>query len=139
MGTNTRPQLSYRNRYWVEKHRYYELKHFCLQYPLWKKALAALDGLNKPTTELVMTSRTNVVADPTAQCAERRAFYTERIELVERIAAEASPEFQKYILKAVIEGLSYEYLNAQIRVPCSRDTYYDLYRRFFWLLDRARG
>ena len=38
MGTTIRPELSEKNPYWIERHRYYELKHFCLQYPIWKKA-----------------------------------------------------------------------------------------------------
>lgn len=46
MGTTLRAELSEKNPYWIEKHRYYELKHFCLQYPIWKKAYAALDGTN---------------------------------------------------------------------------------------------
>ena len=32
MGTTLRAELSEKNPYWIEKHRYYELKHFCLQY-----------------------------------------------------------------------------------------------------------
>ena len=46
MGTTIRPELSEKNPYWIERHRYYELKHFCLQYPIWKKAYAALDGFS---------------------------------------------------------------------------------------------
>ena len=42
MGTTIRPELSEKNPYWIERHRYYELKHFCLQYPIWKKASAPL-------------------------------------------------------------------------------------------------
>ena len=40
MATTIRPELSEKNPYWIEKHRYYELKHFCLQYPIWRKAYA---------------------------------------------------------------------------------------------------
>ena len=32
-----RAQLSVKNPCHIPKHRYYELKHFCLQYPDWKK------------------------------------------------------------------------------------------------------
>lgn len=46
MATTIRPELSEKNPYWIEKHRYYELKHFCLQYPIWRKAYASLDGFN---------------------------------------------------------------------------------------------
>ncbi len=36
MGTDIRPEISRRSRYDISRHRYYELKHFCLQYPEWK-------------------------------------------------------------------------------------------------------
>lgn len=44
MGTTIRPEISKKNRYWIDKHRYYELKYFCLQYPTWKKAHSSLDS-----------------------------------------------------------------------------------------------
>ena len=45
----------------------------------------------------------------------------------------------KYIIKAVTEGHSYVYLKTKLDIPCSRDTYYDRYRKFFWLLSSMRG
>jgi len=47
MGTTIKPELPDKNKHYIEKHRYYELKHFCLQYQAWKRAYAALDGLSK--------------------------------------------------------------------------------------------
>lgn len=38
MGTTIRAQLSQKNKYYIDKHRHYELKHFCLQYPSWRRA-----------------------------------------------------------------------------------------------------
>ena len=139
MSTTIRPALSYKNKYWIEKHRYYELKHFCLQYPGWKRDYMALDGLKKQPHDLSLLVRTNVISDPTARCAEAKLFYSERMELVERVAYETDRDLHSYILKAVTEGLSFETLKAQTDIPCCRDVYYDLYRRFFWLLNRARG
>lgn len=54
MSTTIRAEVSKKNPYWIEKHRYYELKHFCLQYPIWKQAYLSLSGLSsKPgVTEL---------------------------------------------------------------------------------------
>lgn len=82
MGTTIRPELSEKNPYWIEKHRYYELKHFCLQYPIWKKAYLALDGLAKRPTDLVLFSNRQHLGDPTAKCAEARIFYSDRMDLV---------------------------------------------------------
>ena len=56
MGTTIRPELSEKNPYWIERHRYYELKHFCLQYPIWKKAYAALDGLSRRPSDMEVFS-----------------------------------------------------------------------------------
>lgn len=138
MGTKIRPELSQKNKYWVERHRYYELKHFCLQYPLWKKAYFALDGFNNKPMESESVSKTNVCSDPTAKCAIAKAFYSERIGMVERVALEADSELADYILEAVTKGVSFDYLKARLEIPCCKDTYYDRYRRFFWLLNNER-
>lgn len=136
MGTTIRPELSEKNPYWIEKHRYYELKHFCLQYPIWRKARAALSGLSQRPIDTVIFSKN--FGDPTAKCAEAMAFYSERMELVEKAAEETDRELGKYILKAVTQGISYDILRAKENVPCCKDVYYELYRRFFWILNKAR-
>jgi len=138
MGTVIRPELSGKNKYFIEKHRYYELKHFCLQYSIWKKAYAALDGLSNRPFDLAILSRTNVISDPTAKCAEAKMFYSERIELIERVAVEAAEDLSSYILRGVTEEASYDHLKARLDIPCCRDVYYTLYRRFFWLLNKER-
>lgn len=139
MGTTIRPELSEKNKYWIEKHRYYELKHFCLQYPIWKKAYLALDGLSKRPADLVSIQTSNIISDPTAKCAEAKLYYSDRIKLIEDAAEQTCPELSNYILKAVTEEISYDHLKARLDIPCSKDTYYDLYRRFFWLLNKSRN
>ena len=138
MGTTMRPELSSKNKYWLEKHRYYELKHFCLQYPIWKKAYAGLNGLSQRPNDLTALFKSNAINDPTVRCAEAKAFYSDRMEMVNHAAEDADPGLSSYILKGVTEGLSYEALKARLEIPCCKDVYYDLYRRFFWLLNKAR-
>ena len=139
MATTIRPELSEKNKYWIEKHRYYELKHFCLQYPIWRKAYLSLDGLSKRPTDLEATQRSNIVGDPTGKCAEAKMYYSERMSMLENIATDTSSELSTYILKAVTEAISYDHLKSRLDIPCSKDTYYELYRRFFWLLNKARN
>lgn len=136
MGTSIRPELSEKNQYWIEKHRFYELKHFCLQYPVWKKAYVALEGLSKRPAELAIFS--NVHSDPTLRCAEAREVYFDRMEMIEQAAIAADPDLHDYILKGVTEGWSYDHLKSRFEIPCCKDTYYTLYRRFFWLLNKER-
>lgn len=138
MSTVIRPELSIKNKYWIDKHRHYELKHFCLQYPVWRKAYSDLTDLSVSLSKLERTASTNIPGDPTAKCAIKKARYMERIGLVEKTAKEADEELYLYILKAVTEGLSYTYLKNRLDIPCSRDMYYDRYRKFFWLLSESR-
>ena len=138
MGTSIRPELSLNSEFWLDRHRYYELKHFCLQYPLWKQAYLALDGLSKNLVDLDMLLKTNVISNPTAECAEAKLFYADRIKMIEATAASIDLEIVSYILKAVTEGLSYNHFKAGLEMPCGRDTYYRYYRLFFLRLDRVR-
>lgn len=139
MGTVIRPELSVKNKYWIEKHRYYELKHFCLQYQTWKKAYSHLDGLSRRQMDLAAIAVKNNISDPTAKCVEAMLYYSDRMKLVEDAAEKADPDLSSYILKGVTEGISYECLRHCHEMPCSRDTYYDRYRKFFWALNYTRN
>ena len=62
MSTLIRPELSETNRYWIEKHRYYELKHFCLQYPLWRHAYNSLIDYPGSWPQLVPPCKTKAAS-----------------------------------------------------------------------------
>lgn len=138
MSTVIRPEISEKSKYYIDRHRYYELKHFCLQYKEWKKAYATCNESIIFASAIEQGSSTNVHSDLTAKYAIKKAYYAERIKLIERAALEADEFLYKYILKAVTEELSYTYLKTSMNIPCGRDMYYDRYRRFFWLLSEMR-
>lgn len=137
MGTNIRPEVSQKNQYYLDRHRYYELKHFCLQYPEWRKAYNDIDGYFGGGVMQISTGK-NYKKSRTEIIAEARLHFLNRIRMVECAAKEASPELATYLLVAVTEGYSYEHLKARLEIPCGKDLYYDIYRRFFWILDKAR-
>ena len=136
MSTIIRSEVSKKNIYWIERHRYYELKHFCLQYPLWKKAYSEIDGLCRQHSDTIKT--TSPETSPTEKLAEDMLYYSERMDMVERAAYETDATLANYILKAVTKGYSYEYLKSKLEIPCCREVYYQLYRKFFWILNAAR-
>ena len=138
MKSSVRPELSKANKYWVSKNRFYELKYFCLQYPFWKKQYEEVDGMYGRAIDSVY-SKLHTPSDPTSKTVEMRSMYFDRMEAIEQAAIEADPYLASYILKAVTEGLSYNYLKTKLEIPCGRDMYYDRYRRFFWLLDQLRN
>lgn len=138
MGTVIRPEVSIKNKYWISKHRHYELKHFCLQYPTWKKLYADCLDLGIATTTLDGMPSSGRISDPTSKYAIRKTYYADKIKIVEQAAMDADADLYWYILKAVTEGLSYTYLKAKLEIPCGRDMFYDRYRKFFWLLSESR-
>ena len=137
MKLSVRPETSKKSDFHINRHRYYELKHFCLQYPIWKKAHEALDGLSARPLDLAAV-RQSGISDPTHKCAESREFFSKRMEMVESAANETDTIIGGYILHGVTEGLAYDILEARFGVPCCRAEYYRLYRKFFWILDKKR-
>lgn len=138
MATTIRPEVSIKNRYYIDKHRHYELKHFCLQYPKWKKAyIESLDS-DIPLSMIDNSKTADGVYDPTSSRAITRAYYSKRMRMLEQVAKDADNYLWFYILKAVTEGLSYTYLRTKLDIPCGKDMYYDRYRKFFWLLSEIR-
>ena len=120
----------------MDKHRYYELKHFCLQYPVWKRKYLNLDGYSNGCNDGM--PRSNDVSDPTSRFAEDRLLYFDKMKIVEQAAIDADPDLASYIIKGVTEDLSYNLLHTKCNIPCSRNTYYDRYRKFFWLLNKIK-
>lgn len=135
MNERIRPELSKRSDYWIPRHRYYELKHFCRQYPEWKSARAWIDGTPVACVEKVDGG---LVGDATSNAAILRAFYSERIDMLDNAAEQADPELAYYVRKGVTEGYTYEALKIKFNIPCGRSTYYDRYRKFFWILHNSR-
>lgn len=139
MTTLIRAEISQKNKHWIDKHRHYELKHFCMQYPDWKRAYAELDGFNVSISSFERTSSNNTPSDPTSQRAIKKAHYADRIKMVEKVAMETDKYLYEYIIRGVTEERSYTYLKTVMGMPCGKDMYYDRYRRFFKLLSEKRG
>ena len=138
MSTVIRPKISEKSKYYIDKHRYYELKHFCLQYNEWRKAYASCNDAIVFASKIDRGPSSNVPSDITAKYGVMKAHYDRRIKLIEQTAKDSDEFLHPYILKAVTEGLSYTYLKSKMDIPCGRDMYYDRYRKFFWLLSEAR-
>lgn len=135
MGLKVRSEISRRKEHWLPKHRQLELMHFCLQYPEWKHQLSLLDGYSsgKNLGERI-PSGSGYVSSPVERVVERRLELREKIMMVENAAKDAGIDLWPYLLQGVTEGEGYDRLD----VPCCKDVYYDMYRHFFWLLDKAR-
>lgn len=139
MSTDIRPSISKRSKWYIDKERYYELLHFCRQYPSWKKRLVLLQAASIPSHNTSPLYSSNLVSCPTESLAIELASLSSKMDLIET-ACNLTDEFlSNYILKAVTEGLSFNYLSLQMNMPASRDTFYDRYRKFFYILSGLRN
>lgn len=133
--SDLKPELSEKSRYYLPKHRYYELRHFCLQYKDWRKQLKMLEAPQTPEF-LERFQRSAEPPNPTERIAVTRAMLSENIRVVEDTAKMADPELAKWLLVGVTDGKSFDNLKTVLDIPCERDTYYERYRKFFWLLSK---
>jgi hypothetical protein len=100
---------------YLSYHRFYELKHFCMQYQTWKRVILHA-GESKIKTA-----------------------YANNIDMIEQSADRACGLMAEGILKAVTEGLSYSELKVKMVFNFSPEEYYEAYRRFFWVLNGLRN
>lgn len=129
-------ELSEKNKYWIPKHRYYELKHYCLQYPHWKDLYFQLEFKMEANHDEIRSSEPG---KPTERLGVIRADCKRAMELVEKCCQEAFPELWRWLLKAVTQGVPFVQLQCKDEIPCGKDMYYDCYRRFFYILSQRRG
>ena len=141
MSTDTRPELSEKNKWYISKHRYYELRHFCLQYPDWQKQFAEFDGLPSVSPGVMERINSGEFVDPTSDKAILLNMIVSKMSMVQKAAYEACNHqfWYQILIEAVTENKSYDVLEAQTQImPVSRNEWYTLYRKFFWCLDKLR-
>lgn len=137
MSTDISPEISKRSKWWIPRERYYELKHFSMQYPEWKKVLA--NKLYLSSTSVVEVNGGQIeFKDPVSGIASEAEYYLKLVEMVEACSEAADMDISRWILKAVTTGVPYENLRSMDDIPCGRTKFYEAYRKYFWLLDKCR-
>ena len=126
-----RTEISVKSPYYIPKHRYLELKHFCLQYNDWKRRANSINYFGTPGGEI----KSFDISKPVERLAEKRKRCLKLMEMVEQSCMAADGDIYEWLLRSVTEGVAY----SGLEVPCGRDYFYDRYRKFFWLLDKVRG
>jgi len=137
MATKIRPVVSEKRQYYISKHCYYELKHFCLQYNEWRNLIFS-QGRNLTKSFEYHGHKQVEFEDPVGDEVCRVEQAKRNIKLVEESAA-CTDEFLKgYILESVTQERSYTYLKLIENMPCGRDKFYILYHKFFWILSHKK-
>lgn len=132
-----RNEISTKNPYWISKHRFLELKHFCLQYPEWKREYKSIE-LMPPSDGIVQIHNDFAGGSFLENVAFRRIELEERMRLVEAAASSTDEYLGPFIFRAVTENAGYTQLRSKCGMACGKDMFYDRYRKFFWLLHQTR-
>lgn len=147
MGTNYRAKISKKNKYWISKHRFYEIEHHCLQYKEWEDEYKTLKAQSVKGVDYDGMPHGTNVGNPTQSTGMRMAELSTKMDLVKDTVAESDQivieqhgkesSIYKHLLVAVTnEGISYNYLNMVMHIPVSEKVYYAARRRFYWLMSQ---
>lgn len=133
-------QISEKNPFYIPKERYLELKHFCRQYKSWGAQLFQAGQISPHSAHYIWYSRDySKHADPVPEAAIKQLEIQDKIDMITNAAKEAGGDYWRYILITVTEGRGYISLTMNDGLKLSRDNYYILIRKFYWLLDKARN
>ena len=135
MSTNVRTEISKKSPYHLSKHRMLELKHFCLQYPEWKKEHERIEVLRSYFPFGLPSESSH--SDMTGDLGTKAADLMLKMNLVDRLCQQYGGDICDWLFMGVAYGMSFPQMEAR-GIPCSRDYYYERYRRFYWALDRAK-
>lgn len=117
--------------YWLPKHTYISVVHFCYGYPEYKRRYDELCQTYKGINTDGMPHG-NGISDPVAQAVEQREKLSKKIEMIENTADEVGGDLASYLKRGVTdEKATYNYLHEILRMPCGRETYYLLRRKFY--------
>lgn len=124
--------------YGISRHRYAELKAFCLQYDEKKSKISR--GISAVTNDGMPHG--NYKGNPLEANAIRNVTYQKDCEMIEQAAIAASAEIYPYIIKSVTNDLSYpfiEYDEALGRIPVGINEFYGYRRLFYHYLDLLKN
>lgn len=130
---------------------YKELSYFCLQYERKRRDAAALLTLRLSTpapetyhrggTEygVFMPHGSGGISDPTAATAAKRDRLLRDVRMIEQAAQTAAGDMAPYILRAVTTRDGARKVRAAMAVPMGERQFYQLRRKFFWVLREMRS
>lgn len=129
-----------KGKYQIDKHVFYSVLHYAYNYNEWAKALSGITDSSKAITYSDMPKGFDPEADPTAEIAIRREKLRDKMRPIEEAAQEADADLWRYIMLGVTnEDVTYNSLRVLRGIPCGKNAYYEMRRRFYWILARKLG
>lgn len=132
MREPTKGVLSMKNKYYIPKYRYYELKYRCRQYNDWLEEFNNATGYlatHDPSKERVDGGEEkNLVYEAML----KRQYYKVKMDRLKHCLLSLPMTLQNPIFEAVTEGKGWQVIQAKYGLTCTRYEYYDAYHFFFY-------
>lgn len=123
--------LSKNNKYYLPKETFLTVIHYCKQYPEWEAELNACTDTVKAVAYDKDRVQTSLDSDATADLAIRRATISRKKDMVDKTAEEVGGMMYKWLILGVCFDTPYYQLK-QRGIPCGKDMYYNLRRKFYY-------
>lgn len=115
-----------------------QIRSVCSPNPEWKRKLAEANYIRSNSIVKLDGNIQLEYVDKVGDEAVRLEKYKRKVNEVETACNKADPELQLYLLKALTEGVTFEYLKMVMKMPCGRSSFYKAYRKAFWILDKIK-
>lgn len=127
--------LSNKNKYYIPKEDYLTAIHYALRYPL---MLAELQDA-RDTSTAIRYDKDKVQTSPTdsmiVNAAIRASEISDKVKLIEDTITLCADGMDNYLKMGVCYGLTFRELEAK-NIPCGHKKYYDMRRKFYYLLSQ---
>lgn len=122
------------NQYGISKFAYRELSNFCLQYEDKKNRINDLNNTYR-SPQVTGLPHGSGTSNPVEEAAIKADQLQRDVELIQKTAYETDSVIAPAILKNVTQGIQYDYME----IPCGKNQFYTLRRKFFYLLATKKG
>ena len=129
--------LKLSKEYSISRHRYRELKEFCLQYEEKKSELNQIYTSSSISPEVAVMG--GIPGKPTEQKAMRALQLTKEIELIDNCIKEAcgtAVALAEPLKRNVTLGIGFDKLGY---IPCAPRVFYKCRRKFFFILNEEKN
>ena len=115
------------------------LKHFCFSYREMQDERNKLLSSGIKAVAYDGMPHSGSVSNPTEQAGIRLAEIDNNISIIENTAAEVGGNLFSYLLRGVTDHYAtYKYLRYTLHMPCGKNMYYSIRRRFYYELSQKR-
>lgn len=122
---------SKKSKYYLPKESFLTAVHYCKQYPLWVAEIETLAGTVKGISYDKPRVQASSNYNPAEEAAIRLSDVSKKKDLLDKIAVEIGGNLAEWIVYGVCYDMPYYKLQMK-GIPCGKDLYYLLRRRFYY-------